>query len=79
MVAATGIAGWAHAQEDTASKPLNEVIVTANKLPQKQNTTGKVISVITKEQIEKSAGRTLGQLLNEQAGLTINGALNNLG
>jgi len=68
-----------HAQEDTTARPLNEVIVTANKMLQKQSTTGKVISVITKEQIERSNGRTLGQLLNEQAGITINGALNNLG
>jgi len=62
-----------------SSKTLNEVIVTANKFPQKQNTTGKVISVINREEIEKSAGKSLGQLLNEQAGITINGAFNNLG
>ena len=58
---------------------MDEVIVTANKYPQKQSTTGKVISVITKEQIEKSSGKTLSQLLNEQAGVTINGAFNNAG
>ena len=68
-----------HAQDDTTARPLNEVIVTANKMLQKQSTTGKVISVITKEQIERSNGRTLAQLLNEQASITINGALNNLG
>ena len=62
-----------------SSKTLNPVIITANKFPQKQSTTGKVITVITKEQIEKSSGRTVAQLLNEQAGVTINGALNNLG
>ena len=61
------------------SKTLDPVIITANKIAQKQSTTGKVITVITKEQIEKSSGRTVAQLLNEQAGLTINGALNNLG
>lgn len=66
------------AQTDSA-KALNPVVVTANKLPQKQSTTGKVVSVISKEQIEKSAGRTVAQLLNEQAGLAINGALNTLG
>lgn len=65
------------AQDST--KTLNPVIITANKFPQKQSTTGKVITVITKDQIEKSSGRTVAQLLNEQAGLTINGALNNLG
>ena len=65
--------------DTTITGVLDEVIVTANKLPQKQSTTGKVVSVITKEQIEKSSGRTLPQLLNEQAGITINGALNGIG
>lgn len=70
----------AAAQADTLQgDKLDEVIVTANKYPQKQSTTGKVITVITKDQIEKSSGRTLSQLLNEQAGITINGALSNLG
>lgn len=62
-----------------SSKTLDEVIFTANKMPQRQTTTGKIITVIGKEQIEKSSGKSLGQLLNEQAGITINGALNNAG
>lgn len=65
--------------DTTANATLDEVVVTANKLAQKQSTTGKVISVINKEQLEKSAGRTLGQVLNEQAGITIPGALNAMG
>jgi len=65
--------------DTTRTNLLDEVVVTANKLPQKQSTTGKVISVITREQIERSSGRTLPQLLNEQAGITISGALNNIG
>ncbi|WP_297818501.1 TonB-dependent receptor [Segetibacter sp.] len=68
------------AQSDTLrGNRLDEVVVTANKYAQKQSTTGKVITVINKEQIEKSSGKTLSQLLNEQAGVTINGALNNAG
>ncbi|HEX3024335.1 MAG TPA: hypothetical protein VHP12_03915, partial [Chitinophagaceae bacterium] len=44
-------------QQDTLhGNDLDPVIVTANKTEQKQSTTGKVISVISKEQIEKSAG-----------------------
>jgi vitamin B12 transporter len=67
-----------HAQtsDTTATSVLDDVIVTANKIPQKQSTTGKVVTVITKEQIEKSAGKTVAQLLNEQAGLVVNGAFN---
>ena len=68
------------AQKDTQqTKILDEVVVTANKLEQKQSSTGKVITVITKEQIAKSNGKTVAQLLNDQAGITINGALNNAG
>jgi vitamin B12 transporter len=68
------------AQQDTlTTKSLDEVIVTANKVAQKQSQTGKVVTVITKEQLEKSAGKTVAQVLNEQVGITINGSLNNLG
>ncbi|MEO7530415.1 MAG: TonB-dependent receptor [Sediminibacterium sp.] len=68
------------AQNDTTrTRLLDEVVVTANKTEQKQSTTGKVITVITKAQIEKSTGKTVAQLLNEQAGITINGALSNAG
>jgi vitamin B12 transporter len=69
----------AHAQNDTATQTLDNVIVTANKFAQKQSTTGKVITVITKDQIEKSSGKTVAQILNEQAGVTIAGAYNNAG
>jgi vitamin B12 transporter len=70
----------AFSQQDTLQgKSLDPVIVTANKIEQKQSTTGKVITIIDKEQIEKSSGKTVAQLLNEQAGVVINGALNNAG
>src|SRR6185312_5770252 len=60
-------------------KTLNEVIVTATKFPIKQSETGKVVDVITQEQLQKNAGKTLGEILNQQPGLIINGADNNLG
>ena len=67
------------AQTDTLKGRVDPVIVTANKYEQKQSTTGKVITVISKEQLSQSNGKTLSQVLNEQAGLVINGALNNYG
>jgi vitamin B12 transporter len=67
------------AQTDSSAKTLDEVIITANRLSQKQSQTGKVITVIGRDVLEKSAGRSVAQLLNEQAGITINGALNNMG
>ncbi len=68
------------AQQDTIkSNSLDEVIVTANKIEQKQSQTGKVITVIGKEQLEKSSAKTVAQLLNEQVGVVVNGSYNNAG
>ena len=58
---------------------LNEVIVTANKIEQKQNTTGKVVTVIDAQQIVSNAGRSVAQILNEQTGLYLPGTLSNTG
>ena len=70
----------AFSQQDTLhGNALDPVIVTANKTEQKQSTTGKVISIISKEEIEKNTGKTVAQLLNTQAGITVNGALNSAG
>lgn len=78
--AALMLASVAYGQKDSVKTAvLDEVTITANRLEQKQSSTGKVVTVISKDQIEKSSGKTLSQLLNEQAGITINGALNNLG
>ncbi len=62
-----------------SAKTLNEVIVTATKAPLKQSQTGKVVTVITPQQLQKSFGKTIGEILNEQPGVTINGAENTLG
>ncbi len=66
-------------REDTISKAMDEVVITANKFPQKQSGTGKVITVITREQIMQSGGKDLSQLLNEQTGIVVNGATSNPG
>lgn len=66
------------AQTDTANQ-LNPVIVTANKFEQKQQETGKVLTVITQQQLQRNSGRSLTEVLNEQTGIFINGANNNLG
>src|SRR5579863_3806554 len=67
------------AQNDTAAKQLDEVVVTASKSNMKQSQTGKVITVISQDEISKSPAKTLGQLLNQQAGLSVNGSLNDAG
>jgi len=66
-------------QAQDSTKALEEVIVTANKFPNKSSLTAKVVTVISKEQIERSGSKDLAQLLNEQGGLFINGANSNSG
>src|SRR4051812_12865600 len=69
-----------HAQDTSIAKQqLDEVVITATKFPIKQSLTGKVVTVITKEQLAKSSGRTISELLNREAGIYINGADNPLG
>jgi len=53
---------------------LNEVVVTATRSPKKQSDIGKVVRVISAEEISRAQGRTLPELLNTVAGLNISGA-----
>jgi vitamin B12 transporter len=61
------------AQSDTTTKELESVVVTANRFPQKQINTGKVLSVITRKEIDESPFNQLGELLNRQVGLSVIG------
>jgi vitamin B12 transporter len=79
FVAAVFFSSYAQAQQDSGFKSLDEVVIIANRIEQKQSQTGKVVTVIGKEMLNRSQGKTLSQVLNDQAGITINGALNNLG
>ncbi|WP_299291462.1 TonB-dependent receptor plug domain-containing protein, partial [uncultured Mucilaginibacter sp.] len=65
------------AQDST--RVLKDVVVSATKTDQKQLQTGKVITVITQDQIERSQGKTVAQLLSEQAGIIVSGASSNPG
>ena len=66
-------------REDSTNTLLDEVVLTANKYPNKTSLTGKVITIITREQLEKSGGKDLSQVLTEQAGVFISGANSNAG
>jgi vitamin B12 transporter len=77
VVAAVMISSLLQAQDTT--RILDEVILTANKYPNKTSLTGKVVTIISREQLEKSGGKDLSQLLTEQAGVLISGANSNAG
>lgn len=60
-------------------KSLNEVVISTTKNEQKQSQTGKVVSVITAEELNRSSGRNLAELLNQQAGISVLGSGSNAG
>src|SRR6188768_2547621 len=64
-------------EQDTSL--LDEVVITANKYHNKTSLTGKVVTIITREQLERSGGKNLSQLLTEQVGVYIGGANSNAG
>lgn len=78
LVAAVIISSHLYAQQDS-TKNLDELVVTATKTSLKQSQTGKVVTVIDQETLQRGAGRTLTEILNYQAGVYINGANNTLG
>ena len=63
--------------QDTTS--LNEVVVTASRSPKKIADIGKIVKVISREEIARAQGRTLPELLNTVAGLTLAGSGSNPG
>lgn len=79
VMAAIIIGSQLYAQDSSNARQLDEVIVTANRLPQKQSSTGKIVTVINQETLQRNAGKTLSEIINYQAGIFINGATNNLG
>ena len=60
-------------------KTLNEVVISSTKNEQKQSQTGKVVTVITSEELSRSSGRNLAEILNQQAAINIVGAGSNFG
>ncbi|NII23958.1 TonB-dependent receptor [Pseudoflavitalea sp. X16] len=70
---------YTQAQDSTNAKSLDQVVITATKYPVKLSETGKVVTVIGREQIERSSGKSLAQVLTEQTGIIVNGANSNPG
>ena len=59
---------------DQQVNELEEVVLSDSKFALKREKSGKVITKITSEELEKSQGQTLAQVLNRVAGVRINGS-----
>ena len=82
IVAGLGLVQLALYGEKVAAQTfqkLNEVVISTTKNDLKQSQSGKVITVIGSEELAHSAGRSLAELLNQQAGITVVGAGSNAG
>lgn len=79
IIAAIIICSTRATAQTNDSTILDEVVVTANRIEQKQDQTGKVLTVITRAVLEKNSGRNMGEILNQFAGFTVVGANNNPG
>ena len=64
----------AHAQDST--RVLNDVVVTATRSPKKLSEIGRVVTVITAQDISRAQGKTLPELLNTVPGITFSGSGN---
>lgn len=62
------------AQEEKEARDLGQVVVSGNRFETPIEKSGKVIYKITAEEIRKTAGRTVADLLNAMPGITIDGA-----
>ncbi len=58
---------------------LDPVTVTATRYQKKQSQTGKVVTVISRQEIEKQSGRSVAEILNMQVGVNILGNQNSPG
>ena len=56
-----------------STQNLDEVVITATRFPIKQSLTGKVVTVIDRQQLQRSNGKSLSEVLNTQAGIIVNG------
>jgi vitamin B12 transporter len=59
-------------QTVTDSLQLDRIVITASKIPLSQRETTKPVLIIEREQIERSSGRDLSQILNQQSGIRVN-------
>ncbi len=64
----------AHAQD--TSRVLNDVVVTATRSPKKLSEIGRAVTIISADQISRSQGKSLPELLNTVPGITFSGAEN---
>lgn len=70
---------YAQEKDSLQVNQLNEVVVSDTKFEQKKEKSGKIIEVITAKDLEARKGQSVAQVLNQVAGLEINGSNSSAG
>ncbi|HEU0112082.1 MAG TPA: TonB-dependent receptor [Flavisolibacter sp.] len=68
-----------HLSAQDSTQVLQEVTLTASKFSTKTTETGKVVTIITRQEIERAGSRDLAQVITDMGGVFINGYRNNAG
>lgn len=69
----TGVLSYGQEKDSLRVNELKEVVVSDTKFEQKRENSGKIIDVITAEDLEKKQGQSLSTILSQLAGVEING------
>ena len=72
--------GYAQKQTDsTEVQQLDEIVITDSKFKLKRENSGKVITKITQADLEHQQGKSIAEIINNTAGIEINGTKSNAG
>lgn len=73
LLAMLNTCAYAQEMDSTKVNPLKEVVLTDTKFAQSKEKSGKVIEVITAQDLAKKSGQSLATVLSQVAGVEING------
>lgn len=75
-----GVLGlYAQQKDSIPTQKLDEVTVSESRFPLKRSQTGKIVTKITAEDLQKMSGKNLAEVLNSVAGIEINGSTSHPG
>ncbi len=73
IVALVTTVGFAQQQDSLSVNPLDEVVISDTKFAQSKEKSGKVITKISADELQKKSGQSLATILSSVAGIEING------
>jgi vitamin B12 transporter len=71
--------GFSQQDEETKAEQLGEVVVTSSRFEIKRENSGKVITKITQEELQRLQGKNITEIINTTVGIEINGTKSNAG